>query len=62
LDVLFQLFAYLEKKHNAHIIYDPMYLDIELRVFKQCDWKQFYGEVKEAIPPSQCSSTEGKGC
>ena len=29
-----------------------MYLDIDLRVFKQCDWKQFYGEVKEAIPPS----------
>jgi hypothetical protein len=22
------------------------------RVFKQCDWKQFYGEVKEAIPPN----------
>jgi hypothetical protein len=42
----------LEKKHNAQIVYDPMYLDIDVRVFKQCDWKQFYGEVKEAIPPN----------
>jgi hypothetical protein len=52
LDALFHLFAYLEKKQNAQIIYDPMYPDIDLRVFKQCDWKQFYGEVKEAIPPN----------
>jgi hypothetical protein len=39
-----------------------MYPDIDLRVFKQSDWKQFYGEVKEAIPPNTHSSTEGKGC
>jgi hypothetical protein len=25
---------------------------IDLRAFKQCDWKQFYGEVKDAIPPN----------
>jgi CTP:phosphocholine cytidylyltransferase-like protein len=25
LDALFHLFAYLEKKHNAQIIYDPTY-------------------------------------
>jgi hypothetical protein len=31
-------------------MYDPMYLDIDLRVLKQCDWKQLYVEVKEAIP------------
>jgi hypothetical protein len=24
LDTLFDLFAYLEKKHNARIVYDPM--------------------------------------
>jgi hypothetical protein len=52
LDTLFHLFAYLEKKHNAQFVYDPTYPDIDLRVFKQCDWKQFYGEVKEAIPPN----------
>jgi hypothetical protein len=52
LDVLFHLFAYLEKKHNAQFVYDPTYPDIDLRVFKQCDWKQFNGEVKEAIPPN----------
>ncbi len=52
LDALFHLIAYLEKKHNAWIVNDPIYPNIDLRVFKQCDWKQFYGEVKEAIPPN----------
>jgi hypothetical protein len=27
-------------------------MDIDLRIVKQCDWKQFYGGVKEAIPPN----------
>jgi hypothetical protein len=31
--------------------YDPMYPDIDFLVFKQCDWKQFYGEVREAFLP-----------
>jgi hypothetical protein len=53
--MLFHLFAYLEKTHNAQFVYDPTYPDIDLRVFKQCDWKQFYGEVKKAIPPNDLS-------
>jgi hypothetical protein len=62
LDALFHLFAYLEKKHNAEIVYDQMNLYIDLRFFKQCDWKQFYGEVAKGSNSSQCSSTEENGC
>ena len=46
------MFAYLEKKHNARIVFDPTYPEIDMSVFKECDWKEFYGNIKEAIPPN----------
>jgi hypothetical protein len=45
LEALFHLFAYLDKKHNAQIVFDPTYPKIDMRVFKECDWKHFYGDV-----------------
>jgi hypothetical protein len=50
LEALFHLFGYLGKKHNARIVFDPSYSEIDMTVFKECDWKHFYGDVKEAIP------------
>ena len=52
LEAVFHVFAYLEKKHNARVVFDPTYPDIDMTVFKQCDWKHFYGEAVEAIPPN----------
>jgi hypothetical protein len=52
LDTVFHLFAYLEKKHNSRLVFDPIYPDIDMREFKECDWKEFYGDVKEAITPN----------
>jgi hypothetical protein len=52
LEALLHLFAYLNKKHNACIILDPSYPTIDMTVFKECDWKHFYGNVHEAIPPN----------
>jgi hypothetical protein len=52
LEALLHLFAYLDKKHNARIIFDPSYPTIDMTVFKECDWKHFYGNVHEAIPPN----------
>jgi hypothetical protein len=46
------MFAYLEKKHNARIVFDPTYPDLDMSVFKECDWKEFYGNITEAIPPN----------
>jgi len=34
------------------MIFDPTYPDIDLGNFKECDWKDFYGDVEEAIPPN----------
>ena len=50
LEAVFHCFAYVEKKHNSRVIFDPTYPEIDMRDFKECDWKAFYGDVKEAIP------------
>jgi hypothetical protein len=26
--------------------------ELTMSVFKECDWKEFYGKIKEAIPPN----------
>ena len=52
LEAIFHLFNYLHKKHNARIVFDPSYPVVDMSVFKECDWKAFYGDVKEAIPPN----------
>ena len=52
LDALFQIYAYLKKRHNSRIILDPTYLNEPQGEFIECDWKEFYGNVKEPIPPN----------
>ena len=32
------------------MIFDPSDPNIEYGTFPECDWKEFYGDVKEAIP------------
>jgi hypothetical protein len=59
LDAVFHVFAYLERRHNARIVYDPNYPDIDMSVFKECDWKEFYGDVEEALP---LNAPEPRGC
>jgi hypothetical protein len=52
LESVFYLFAYLKKKQNGVIVLDPTYPEIDLRKFNDgVDWKNIYGDIKEAIPP-----------
>ena len=50
LEAVFHVFAYLKKKHNARMVFDPTYPDINMSVFKKHDWTSFYGDIKESIP------------
>ena len=50
LECLLHTFAYLKIKHNSRMVFDPTYPDIDMSQFKECDWKHFYPEAKEAIP------------
>ena len=50
LEAVFHVFAYLKLKHNARMVFDPTYPEIDMNDFKECDWKEFYGDAKEALP------------
>jgi hypothetical protein len=50
LEAVFHLFAYLKHKHNARLVFDPTYPDIDYSNFMERDWKATYGDVTEAIP------------
>ena len=52
LEAVYHIFSYLRDKHNARICFDPTYPEIDMSVFKECDWKTFYGDATEAIPPN----------
>ena len=45
------IMAYLKQKHNTRLVFDPTIPDINLNNFPKYDWTEFYGDVKEALPP-----------
>jgi Reverse transcriptase (RNA-dependent DNA polymerase) len=52
-DALLHVFAYLRDKHNARSVLDPTYPEINWSEFNDNhDWKRFYGDIHEAIPPN----------
>ena len=47
------IMSHLKWKHNSRLVLDPSYPDIDMSAFKSNeDWKAFYGDVKEALPPN----------
>jgi hypothetical protein len=52
LEIIFHIYiyAYLDKKHNLTMVFDPSYPEINMTSFKDCEWKTFYGEFIKAIP------------
>jgi hypothetical protein len=46
LDDLYHLFAYLSLHHNARVVFDPTYPDVDMRAFIKTDWKPMYGDFK----------------
>jgi hypothetical protein len=37
---------------NSHLVFDPNYVSWDQVNFNDSDWKEFYGDVKEPIPPN----------
>jgi hypothetical protein len=50
LEAVFHIFAYLKKRHNTRMVFDPTYPNIDLSRFKEVDWRPMYGDIKEALP------------
>lgn len=52
LNASFHTFNYVEKKHSARIVFDPTYSVIDMSSFQGKRLEEYYGNVKEAIPPN----------
>ena len=52
LKVVLDVMSYLKLKHNSPLSFDPTYLDIDQRNFRECVWKDFYKCAVKAIPPN----------
>ena len=50
LNQLYHIFSYLRIYHNATVVFDPSYPDIDIDQFPKKNWKQFYGSTKEPLP------------
>ena len=44
------LFGYLKSHHNARLLLDPRYPDIDNNVFPEYDWEHVYGDLEEQVP------------
>ncbi len=50
MDAALHLYSYLKAHHNARLVLDPSYPEIDQDNFVKRDWNNFYGEVKEEVP------------
>jgi hypothetical protein len=51
LDAALHLYSFLKCHHNARLVLDPTYPEIDQDNFIRHDWERFYGDVKEELPP-----------
>jgi hypothetical protein len=51
LDAVFHMFSYLKSHDRSRLVFDDSYVQFTDYV-ESDDWKDFYGDVKEAIPPN----------
>ena len=51
LSQVFHIFAYLKNHHYSALVFDLLYPDANIDTFQKDDWTDFYGNVKEAMPP-----------
>ena len=52
LEAVLHVFEFLVQKYNSRMAFDPTYTVINMNDFKECTWKDYYGYLKEAIPPN----------
>ena len=51
LEAVFRIYLYLKYKKNTLMVYEPSYPTVSEDRFPRRDWNNFYGEVKELLPP-----------
>ena len=51
LDYVIYIFSYSKKHDNSRLVLDPTHPNINMDKFEKRNWKQFYGNLMESIPP-----------
>ncbi len=51
LEGIYHIFSYLKGHEKSRVIFDPSYPEIDDRRFKTVDWKDFYPETTDELPP-----------
>ena len=46
----FHIFSYLKSHHNARLVFDPSYPEIDFSKFEKYEWEIYYDKVKEDVP------------
>lgn len=49
LDAFFLTFRYLKVKNKLRMVFNPTYSAVDMSELNICYWKNFYGNLKEAI-------------
>ena len=49
---MFHIFGYLKGHHNDRMVFNPTDPTPDMSMFQEHDWYDFYGDVKEVIPPN----------
>jgi hypothetical protein len=52
MDAVFAVYAFLKKKYNSTMAFDPTYPEVNEGDFKKCDWKTYYPGAEEQISPN----------
>ena len=60
LQQVYHIFTYPKENHNARLVFDPTHLPMDPNQFERKDWRIFYGNVTEELPPAAPPS-KGKG-
>ena len=50
LDEVVNVMAHVGERYDSRLVYDPLNPGMDHNIFKECDWSEFYGDAKEAIP------------
>ena len=52
LEAVFHIFGYPKGHHNTRMAFNPTYPTNDMSMFQEHYWCDFYGDMKEAIPPN----------
>ena len=52
LEAVFHIFGYLKGYHNVWMVFDLTYPTPDMSMFQEHGWCDFYGDVKEILPPN----------